>query len=94
MRKTMVGVAAAAAMLAPVAAVVPTTTGSVKVSRMVDCEDQDVQPCITLDDGRWRLVYSYSPYTSTVIRKCGRDVGPPCFRHRMDTYEYVWRWTL
>lgn len=66
----------------------------VKVSSLVDCEDQNVQPCITFDDGKWRLVLSYQPYTARVVKKCASPAVTPCFRHFHDTYHYLWRTTF
>jgi hypothetical protein len=62
---------------------------TVLVDRYPDCEDSDtlpVDPCVTIDDGTWRLVTSYQPYAYTLLTVCvtadeigSRVVGPlPC----------------
>lgn len=64
------------------------TTHHRHVLRVPDCEDTDgpVTPCVTVDDGRWRLVTSYAPYRYRTLHVCvtkdeigSRIVGPvPC----------------
>lgn len=54
--------------------------------RLVNCEDYDIQPCWTYDDGAYRLVTSYHPYYSIKIRTVckSEDGGPvlPCISKR------------
>jgi hypothetical protein len=55
------------------------------MARMVDCEDYDVQPCYTYDDGAWRVVLSYKPYKAVRVVVCKvEDGGPilPCIWKR------------
>lgn len=76
MRKTIVSVALAVAATLPAASGFwqPRDSGPVHVSRAANCEDSDVQPCITLDDenGRpvWRMVLSYQPYKARNVKAC------------------------
>ncbi len=43
--------------------------------RMVNCEDYDIQPCYTYDEGAYRMVYSYSPYKAVKLTKCTAEDG-------------------
>ena len=45
--------------------------------RMVNCEDYDIQPCYTYDEGAWRMVMSYSPYKAVKLSKCKEEDGGP-----------------
>jgi hypothetical protein len=45
------------------------------MARMVNCEDFDIQPCFTWDDGAWRIVLSYSPYKSVKAYDCTAEDG-------------------
>ncbi len=45
--------------------------------RMVNCEDYDIQPCYTWDEGAWRMVVSYSPYKAVKLAKCKAEDGGP-----------------
>jgi hypothetical protein len=47
--------------------------------RMVDCEDVDIQPCITKDEGQWRKVTSYNPYRYIVVKTCKTAKGGPSY---------------
>lgn len=54
------------------------TVGSVAKSpvyraAMVNCEDFDIQPCYTYDEGSWRVVLSYDPYKSVKVYDCKED---------------------
>lgn len=44
-------------------------------ARLVDCEDFDVQPCWTVDDGAYRIVMSYKPYRSFKVSLCKAEDG-------------------
>lgn len=55
------------------------------MARMVNCEDYDIQPCYTYDDGAWRVVLSYKPYRAVRVVVCkAEDGGPilPCIWKR------------
>lgn len=45
-------------------------TVTMHTSRLVNCEDHDVQPCWTLDDGALIIVLSYAPYTAHSATVC------------------------
>lgn len=47
------------------------------MARMVNCEDYDIQPCYTYDDGAWRMVLSYTPYKSVKLNRCKEEDGGP-----------------
>lgn len=75
------------------------------MSRLTDCEDFDIQPCWTLDEGQYRIVYSYDPYRSKRVVLCkAEDGGPklPCLSKRNNkvlrgepvTRNYFWRKTF
>ncbi len=49
------------------------TTKDPAMARMVNCEDYDIQPCFTYDEGAWRMVTSYSPYHSIKLVKCTEE---------------------
>jgi len=34
-----------------------------------DCENVEFTPCVTFDEGEWRVVTDYNPYTSYKIRE-------------------------
>jgi hypothetical protein len=36
----------------------------------VDCEDVQRTPCVTIDEGTWRLVRDYTPYKATKLKEC------------------------
>jgi hypothetical protein len=40
-----------------------------------DCEDVMQTPCVTIDEGTWRKVYSYDPYFATKIKEPKRVRG-------------------
>lgn len=64
------------------------------MSRLVNCEDMDVQPCFTFDEGKWRIVYSYSPYKAKTVSFCGEA---PCLSKKANkdgTRNYYWRFFL
>jgi hypothetical protein len=45
-----------------------------------DCEDVETVPCVTVDEGEWRMVTSYRPYRKLSLRVC-KSVVPknaPC----------------
>jgi hypothetical protein len=55
------------------------------MARMVDCEDYNVQPCWTYDEGAYRVVLSYKPYKAVRVVVCKvEDGGPvlPCIGKR------------
>ncbi len=54
---------------------VASTTKEPSMARMVNCEDYDIQPCFTYDEGHWRVVTSYSPYASYTLYKCTEEDG-------------------
>lgn len=43
--------------------------------RLVNCEDYDIQPCYTYDEGQWRMVASYYPYKYVKLYKCTAEDG-------------------
>lgn len=45
---------------------------AITVRLMVDCEDTETitVPCVTFDEGQWRMVKSYSPYKYKKLGKC------------------------
>lgn len=47
------------------------------MSRMVNCEDYDIQPCWTYDEGSYRIVLSYEPYKSVKLSLCAKEDGGP-----------------
>jgi hypothetical protein len=51
------------------------TTKTPHMARMVNCEDYDIQPCFTYDDGHWRVVTSYMPYASYTLYRCTEEDG-------------------
>lgn len=96
--RTAVTLAAAlAAAAAPAAAVTPVHGGGRHLSVMADCEDANIQPCITYDEGQWRRVDSYRPYTAHRVRTCKAASGAgtlPCvWPHRRADggFSYYWR---
>lgn len=92
MRRTIAGVALAAAVSLGGGLSVTSYAGPVHRSVMVDCEDMDVQPCITFDDSHWRRVDSYAPYTSHAVRPCRAHRNYPCVATRRGrTFNYYWR---
>jgi hypothetical protein len=40
-----------------------------------DCEDVDITPCVTFDDDRWLMVFSYHPYRAEKIKEPKRYRG-------------------
>jgi hypothetical protein len=75
----------------------PRSAARVHVITVPDCEDTDgpVVPCVTYDEGQWRVVSSYAPYAyrpatlcatpRTVPAKgtaCVREVHPTSVLHR------------
>lgn len=61
---------------------VPTKVASQSVreplmARMVNCEDYDVQPCYTYDEGSYRMVLSYAPYKAVKLSMCKEEDGGP-----------------
>lgn len=63
----------------PSVAAAPTVGSAVKSSTyqsaMVNCEDFDIQPCYTYDEGSWRIVLSYNPYKAVKAYDCTAEDG-------------------
>lgn len=61
-------------------------------SKLVDCEDMDVQPCFTYDEGKWKVVYSYKPYTAKNVKVCNKAKrNEACIsKPKNGTVTYVW----
>lgn len=56
-------------------------------ARFFDCEDRQRIPCITFDEGEWRVVDSYSPYRFIPLPQCDAEDYPtvtPCVWKRPD----------
>lgn len=51
--------------------------GEPAMMRMVNCEEYDVQPCYTYDEGAWRMVTSYNPYRAVRLYVCKAEDGGP-----------------
>jgi hypothetical protein len=67
-------------------------------SFMRNCEDIDVQPCYTFDEGKWRIVYSYNPYKSRAVSLCNsKSSNLPCLTKSTNSdgaKVYKWRGSL
>lgn len=47
--------------------------------RLYNCEDRDVVPCYTYDEGEWRVVRSYAPYRYGKVKLCKpKRIDYPC----------------
>ena len=57
------------------------------MSRMVNCEDFDIQPCYTWDEGKWMVVYSYAPYKAVRAYDCKEEDGVA----KGQKYPCVWK---
>lgn len=57
-----------------------------------NCEDRDVTSCYTFDEGQWRVVKSYDPYSYTAVKLCKavkvhkRCLGPADKHNRRPLY--------
>lgn len=60
-------------LLAVLMAFSPTPT-----QKLRDCEDTGKASCYTYDDGKWRVVTSYSPYKSKVVKLCSKGTKRAC----------------
>lgn len=64
------------------------------VSRYGDCEDMEGStPCVTYDEGQWRLVSSYDPYSFTALVQCSAEDYPkimPCVWKHKSTVDGMW----
>lgn len=75
-------------------------TVTIHTSRLVNCEDHDVQPCWTLDNGALVIVFSYAPYSGRTVKVCpSKGASPlPCLARRSNartagdptTRNYAW----
>jgi hypothetical protein len=61
-----------------------TTAGDPEMTSIHDCEDLEAstpvtasEPCMTYDEGEWRVVRSYAPYTAEAVAECGAEDGGP-----------------
>lgn len=84
MRKTIVSVAVAAAMVFCPAFWEPREDGPVHQSSVADCEEVDLQPCVTFDENEWRMVLSYDPYAYRRIDACRPVEHYPCLTRAAD----------
>jgi hypothetical protein len=95
--KTAVAVGAALAALAGGTGADSLFNRPVHHARMVNCEDVDVQPCITYDDGAlgtgWYRVDSYNPrYVAHKVKVCKGHRHYPCVQPNADgTFDYRFR---
>ena len=63
------------------AAVMAFSFPAIGTKTLADCEDTGKAPCYTHDDGAWRVVRSYAPYASRVVKLCGtKKIVPPCLK--------------
>lgn len=55
---------------------------------LADCEDTSTAPCFTYDEGSWRVVHSYNPYSFTDVPLCqtreNRRTQLPCLSKAYD----------
>lgn len=84
----------------------PKAVTTIHQSKMVGCEDRDVQPCWTYDEGSYRIVYSYEPYSAKAVKLCKQEDGSgstlPCIwkdnnageKPGMQTRNYFWSKTF
>lgn len=77
---------------------VPTVTRETQprpvVSRLGDCEDMEGQtPCVTWDEGEWRVVKSYDPYSFEALPQCSAEDYPaimPCVWKKKSAVDGKW----
>lgn len=56
-----------------------------------NCEDKDVTPCYTYDEGAWKVVKSYTPYKASKVKLCKTFRSVPCLMpEKSGKRVYVW----
>lgn len=77
MRKTLVALAVSVALVMTpgMADAKGKSTQKIHTSKLANCEEMDVQPCFTYDEGKWRVVLSYSPYKAKAVKICKSVFG-------------------
>lgn len=65
-------------------------------SILANCEDVNIQPCYTYDDGKWRIVYSYSPYKSKAVKLCNsKSSNVPCLNKKETSGGHrIYKWRI